>query len=216
MLTMTLANCGYEVYSVKGANVVPDAGHVVVRRCSLLFEARVQIWSDFDGVVLPDVGASALVSSAIEGLLTGEYEHRFGSLHRVRKSFAALGLFDEYMALYRLVADQATLRAGSSDPRWQYRQGRTDLGLGPGVREVAGATLCKTAIVLNGFQLPAAGGDVFPGAPAGRAVLTLGLFDLESGEIIGVNRIVLPAGRDLRQAENRQLAIARLLKEFSL
>lgn len=215
LFAIALSGCGYDAYSVRGFNPGPDYENAIVRRCSLLLEVEIKVWSDFDGMLLPDAAGSASVSSALLELFASEYEQRSGrQLRRVRQPVANPGLLNEYLSLYRLVTDQALLRAGSSDPGWQYQQGRTDLGVGPGLHQVAGVTLCDTAIVLNGFQLPASGSDAFPGLPAGRAVITLGMLDLVGGEIIRVNQVVLPAGRDFRQAENLQIAIERVLRDF--
>ena len=68
--------------------------------------------------------------------------------------------------------------------------------------------------MLRGLQLPASGTGVAPGVPVGRAVLSLGVLDLGSGEIIWVNRIIQSVGRDLMQGENLRFAINRVLKGF--
>ena len=212
LLWLGISGCGYNAYSVRGVNTGLDGAG----SCSLLLEAEIRIWSDFDGTVLPDVGDSALASAAASTALIGEFEARFGRQLRLLQPSPGdtQRLLREYLALYSLLSDQALRLSRAFEPRWRHKRGDTDLGVGPELLQLVGATGCGSAIVLSGFQLPVSGAGVAPGVPVGRAVLSLGVLDLGSGEIIWVNRIIQSVGRDLMQGENLRLAIDRLLKGY--
>ena len=212
LLSLALSGCGINSYSVAGVN----AGLHASGSCSLLLESEIQIWSDFDGAVLPDVVGSDLISAAASDALVAAFQTRFARQLRGWRQISvdSEAMRREYLALYGLLADQALLLSNSPDPRWRHKRGRTDLGVGPGLLNLGSSSGCGSAVVLKGFQPPDSGAAVLPGAPVGRAVLTLGLLDLGSGEIIWINRIVLSVGHDLMRDRNLPAAIDRLLEDF--
>jgi len=201
-----LAACAGTSYRVSGLDLpIP-----VADQCVQLLDTRVEVWSIFDGVALPDpVASDALNGLAVE-LLQRTFAHRFDrDIHTTLPPAIDQIRLREYLALIDLLADQSLQLSDSSDPRWQHRRGVTNLSVGPGLGVLLADTGCSQALVLTGVQL--APQQSLPGLPANRPVLTLGIVALSSGQLVQIQRLVLTAGQELRQPERLQAALARLI-----
>lgn len=130
---------------------------------------------------------------------------------------------DQYLAFYELVGGDAFIFGRSADPAWQHKKSNFDYTLGDGLRFLKQKTGADAALFVVGSDQISTGGRkaamvlgamVGVAIPAGMTFVSIGLVDLDSGNILWLNYDLGGGHWDIRDPSDTDKLVANILKDY--
>lgn len=129
----------------------------------------------------------------------------------------------EHVALYNIVAGTALNVVNSPAPAWRHKREHFDYTLGPGLRFLTQKTDAEAALLVVGEDAVSSAGRkaafVIGAAmgvsiPMGYSFLSVGVVDLETGNIMWFDYDVSTGDKDLREADDARTMVRNLLEHY--
>ncbi|MGA1839018.1 MAG: hypothetical protein ACMUIU_00185 [bacterium] len=132
-------------------------------------------------------------------------------------------IFDEHLALYDLICNNAYVFSYSSYPAWRHKEHHFDYTLGKGLnflKEKTGADTClfitgSDVIPTSGRKAMGVAGVIF-GVPVslGSSFLAISVVDLATGDIVWFNHRSGREIMDMRKPEDAYFTLRDILKDY--
>lgn len=132
-------------------------------------------------------------------------------------------VLEQYLAFYGVVGGDAFVFGRSPDPAWQHKTKNFDYTLGNGLRFLKQRTGADTALFVVGSDQISTGGRkaaMVLGAmlgmtiPVGMTFVSVGLVDLDSGDILWLNYDFGGGDWDIRDQADTDKLIANIFRDY--